>query len=71
MSMRYSEEDLAAVVSLIRQRKAPLSRVASEFQIRERKINKRALGRSPGEKVKVNHLQRATNVVHQILVDDL
>jgi len=33
MSMRYSEEDLAAVVSLVRQRKAPLSRVASEFLI--------------------------------------
>jgi len=31
--MRYSEEDLAAAVSLVRQRKAPLSRVASEFHI--------------------------------------
>jgi len=31
--MRYSEEDLAAAVSLVRQRKAPLSRAASEYNI--------------------------------------
>jgi len=31
--MRYSEEYLAAAVSLVRQRKAPLSRVAPDFHI--------------------------------------
>jgi len=31
--MRYSEEDLAAAVPLVRQRKASLSKVASEYHI--------------------------------------